>query len=278
MDDVIEGPIHRMKPRIKIFTRSFDLRLYSLSRKLYEELLWEGEAIPCVRLTDQSADGYFYTMLRDMECDIAINVDEDAFITNPQAVKDLVETVIEGGYANAGASDGDSATTGRNKIVTNPFFNVFNLALIRSRFDKSLMVRELNDAEPYYPFFRWMASEFKTLYLPCVRHGDGITTVLLDGKGREICLHTWFSRFYSMPSWIVRRIEPTQGMQKERIDAIIREAYGKAGRTIPEFRISDKTAFAANKVVRWMIKVPQRVSRWPYKIKRKILRRKSPNR
>lgn len=267
-----------MTPRIKIFTRSFDLRLYRLSKGLYEGLEWEGMKIPCVRLTDQSADGYFYTMLRDTECDIAINIDEDAFITNPQPVIDLIKTVIDGGYANAGASDGDSATTGRNKIVTNPFFNIFNLDLIRSKFNKSLMIRELNDAEPYYPFFRWMASEFKTLYLPCVRHKDGITTILLDEKGREICLHTWFSRFYSMPSWIVRKIEPTQGMQKARIDAIIREAYEKAECAIPEFGLSDKAAFAANKVVRWMIKIPQRVSRWPYKIKRKILRSKSQNR
>lgn len=51
-----------MKPRIKIFCRSFDLKLYRYSRGLYEQL-----GIPVVRLTDQSADGYFYTMLRDEE-------------------------------------------------------------------------------------------------------------------------------------------------------------------------------------------------------------------
>lgn len=264
-----------MTPKIKIFTRSFDLRLYRLARTLFEGMTWNGEVIRCVRLTDQSADGYFYTMLRDTECDIAVNIDEDAFLTDPQAVIDLIGTVIEGGYANAGASDGDPATTGRDKIVTNPFFNVFNLSLIRTKFDKSLMKRELNDAEPYYPFFRWMASEFKTLYLPCRRHSDGITTELLDNQGRTICLHTWFSRFYSMPSWIVRRIEPSQGTQKARIDAIIREAYASRKTEVPQFGFADNAAFAANKVIRWIIKVPQRVSRWPYKLKRKILRKKS---
>ena len=106
--------------RIKFFCRSFDLRLYLLSKGLYESLGYE-----CVRLTDQSADGYFYTMLKDNSCDIAINVDEDCFITNPDAVFSLVEYVIENGIANAGCPDGGGAVPrGANPIVTNPFFNI----------------------------------------------------------------------------------------------------------------------------------------------------------
>ena len=262
-------------PRIKIFTRSFDLRLYRLAKGLFCD--WkdaQGRPIPCVRLTDQSADGYFFTMLKDTDCDVAINVDEDAFIVDPEAVLALVDTLLEGGYANIGCSDGDPATTGRDAIVTNPFFNVFNLALIRTKFNRTLLKRRLDDAEPYYPFFRWMAATFPTLYLPARRHADGITTVALDPQQRPLCLHTWFSRFYSMPSWLVRRIEPTQGMQKTRIDAIIAEAYATRGREIPRFSPLDRLAFAGNKVLRWIIKVPQRVARWPYKLKRKLARKK----
>ena len=37
------------EPRIKIFCRSFDLRLYRLSKGLYES--W---GYPCIRLTDQT--------------------------------------------------------------------------------------------------------------------------------------------------------------------------------------------------------------------------------
>ncbi len=62
--------------RIKFYCRSFDLRLYRFSKAFYKRL-----GYPCVRLTDQSADGYFYTMLKDTDCDIAINVDEDCFNT-----------------------------------------------------------------------------------------------------------------------------------------------------------------------------------------------------
>lgn len=266
------------QPRIKIYTRSFDLRLYRLSKALYEG--WkdaEGNPIPCVRLTDQSADGYFFTMLRDTDCDIAINVDEDAFIVDPQAVLDLAVTLRDGGYANIGCSDGDSATTGRDPVVTNPFFNIFDLELIRSAFDRKKLVSRLEDAEPYYPFFHWMAATFPTLYLPAKRHKDSTTTIALDPQGRTLCLHTWYSRFYSMPSWIVRRIEPEQGMQKERIDAVIREAYSARGMDVPEFNAADRVAFAWNKAVRWIIKVPQRVSRWPYKLRRKLARRRISN-
>ncbi len=263
------------QPRIKIFTRSFDLRLYRLAKGLFCD--WkdaEGNPIPCVRLTDQTADGYFLTMLRDCDCDVAINIDEDAFIVNPGAVLTLVDTLLVGGYANIGCSDGDEATTGRDPIVTNPFFNVFNLALIRTRFNRNDLKKRLDDAEPYYPFFHWLAATFPTLYLPARRHPDGITTVALDPQQRPICLHTWFSRFYSMPAWIVRRIEPSQGTQKQRIDAVIQEAYALRGKPLPVFGPADRLAFAGNKVLRWLIKVPQRISRWPYKLKRRLARRK----
>lgn len=120
-----------------------------------------------------------------------------------------------------------------------------------------------------------MADTFPTLYLPARRHADGITTIALDPQGRTLCLHTWFSRFYSMPSWLVRRIEPSQGMQKARIDAVIREAYALRGLPVPSFGLTDRLSFAANKLVRWLIKIPQRIARWPYKLKRRIARKKS---
>lgn len=277
--------------RIKIFTRSFDLRLYRNSRGLYENL-----GIPVVRLTDQSADGYFHTMLKDTECDIAINIDEDAFLVDPDAMKALVETVIEGGYANAGCPDGGGfCPRAGNPIVTNPFFNVFNLKLIRTKFSREA-VREFNypenkdsmiaafpkerletgytfdryEYEPYYRFFLWMAFNFKTLYLPSARHKDGTSTILLSPEGRPICMHSWFARFYTTPSWAVRFFEPERGMQKSRIDSLIDESYAIRGLARPEFNFADSLAFFWNKVVRWTIKVPQRISRWPRKLKRKL--------
>lgn len=283
--------------KIKIFTRSFDLKLYLLSRRLYDDL-----GVPTVRLTDQSADGYFYTMLKDTDCDIAINIDEDAFLVDPDALFRLVDYVVSNGYANAGCPDGGGfCPRGANPIVTNPFFNIFNLKLIRTKFDrnairdfryadhKDRMIAaypkerlenkydfEKTDQEPYYPFFLWLANNFKTLYLPSARHEDGITTILLDPEGKPICLHTWFARFYTTPTWIVKLFDSRKrGMQKLRIDAVIDQAYASRGIERPEFGFGDRLSFLGNKIVRWIIKVPQRVSRWPYKIRKKLQRRAS---
>ena len=40
-------------------------------------------------------------------------------------------------------------------------------------------------------------------------------------------------------------------------------------------RQDDRLAFAGDKSVRWIIKAPQRMSRWPYKLKRRLARRKN---
>lgn len=285
-------------PRIKIFCRSFDLRLYRLSKGLYES--W---GFPCVRLTDQTADGYLRTMLKDTDCDIAINVDEDCFVTSKQAVLNLVGYVIANGIANAGCPDGGAKLPRIfNPLVTNPFFNIFNLNLLREQYSlqaektfdysahkqqmidaypKQLLVADrpydfdVTDHEPYYPFFLWQAYHTKTLYLPCERHADRWTTILYNHQGEEMCRHTWFARFYSVPSWTVRYFQPDAGKQKLRIDNVIRESYDMAEIELPVFTFWDECAFLWNKVVRWIIKVPQRIAGWPKKIKKKLSKRKS---
>lgn len=277
--------------RIKIFTRSFDLKLYRYSKGLFDSL-----GIPVVRLTDQSADGYFYTILKDEECDVAINIDEDAFLTDPQAMLRLADYVVENGYANAGCPDGGGfCPRVANPIVTNPFFNILNLKLIRTAFSRKAVKEfnylehkdemisrfpaerletkynfDRNEQEPYYPFFLWLAYSFKTLYLPSARHADGTSTILMDPQGNPICMHSWYARFYTTPDWAVRFFEPNRGMQKARIDALIDEAYAIRSIRRPVFGFSDRLSFLGNKIIRWVIKVPQRISRWPYKLKRKL--------
>ena len=258
-------------PRIKIFTRSFDLRLYRRSKALYERL-----GYPVVRLTDCSADGYFYRMLKEPDCDIAINIDEDAFLIDPAVLEDLIQTVIAGAYANAGCPDGGTPAVprGGDPRVTNPFFNILDLRQIRPAFHRSEMIRKDEDKEPYYPFFHWLAASFKTLYLPAERHPDGLSTILKDPQGRPFCLHAWFARFYSMPGWVVRRLEGNAIDQKARIEALIDEAYAQRGIVKVPFSTWDKFSFLLNDLIRWIIKVPQRISRWPYKIARNVRRRR----
>ena len=276
--------------RIKFYCRSFDLRLYRISKRFYE-----GLGYPCVRLTDQSADGYFYTMLADTDCDIAINVDEDCFISDPQAVLDLVDYVLANGYANAGCPDGGgNAPRHSNPLVTNPFFNIFDLRMIRTKFSreavkafrydehKQAMIaaypKELLETdytfdrpkiiEPYYPFLLWLAANFKTLYLPTRRHKDGWTTLLYDPQGRMLCAHSWLARFYSVPSFIAKRMQRNVGKQKARINALIGEVAAQRGIVIPKETLWETLWYAGDKTVRWVIKVPQRIAAWPAKYRR----------
>ena len=260
------------EPRIKIYCRSFDLRLYKYSRGLYECMGW-----PMVRLTDKSADGYLYSILEDEDCDIAVNIDEDAFLVDPQALKELVDKVIDEGYAHAGCPDGGNTAMPRSgdPTVVNPFFSVMNLGLIRPFFDKSALQHRDDDLEPYYPLMRWLASYFKTLYLPAVKHGDGITTVLQDTAGRMLCLHSWFARFYSMPAWMTGRIQKGLPGQKARIDALIDEAYALRGVARPVFGVRERFSFVLNDILRWLIKIPQRISGWPRKLRRHLHRTKA---
>ena len=260
---------------IKFYCRSFDLRLYEKSRLFYVSL-----GYPCVRLTDQTADGYFYTMLRDTDCDIAINVDEDCFLADPKAIFELVDFVVTNGYANAGCPDGGGATPrNANPIVTNPFFNIFNLRLIREKAGNAEQIKQAvkhfdykgqHLYEPYYPFFFWLAYHFKTLYLPSKKHPDGWTTMLYDQQGHLLCQHSWLSRFYSVPAFIIHHWQKTAGAQKDRIDALIAETAAMRGIAVPEESFSDTLRYAVDKTIRWSIKVPQRIANWPNKLRKKL--------
>ena len=150
-----------------------------------------------------------------------------------------------------------------------PFFNIFNLTLIRSKASPVPTEPKQGDAEPYYALFHWLATTFPVLYLPCRKHSDTLTTEVLDAQGYVICLHSWLSRFYNVPTPIVKLFEPERVKQKARIDAIIREAYGLRKKAVPEFRTADKLAFAGDRFIRWCIKIPQRIAGWPGKLLRR---------
>lgn len=268
-------PIMTPSPRIKFFCRSFNKELYQLSRRLYEDA-----GYLCVRLTDQTADGYFFTMLADETCDIAINVDEDCFLTDLDAVLRLAHKVDEEGWVNAGCSDaGQGCPRSGDAEVTNPFFNVFNLRLIRQSWDACHLIPELRKdsykgLEPYYNFFHWMVRTFpgKTLYLDNLKHPDGVTTMLYAPDRALLCLHTWFARQFS-PSLLTRLFEGNdlKGLNHQvRINAVIDEVYGIRHLSRPSFSLLHRIGFKIDACQRWAIKIPQRIANWPNKLRRKF--------
>lgn len=261
-------------PRIKFYCRSFNKELYLLSKGLYEQA-----GYPCVRLTDQTADGYFFAMLADEECDIAINVDEDCFITDLDAVLALAKRVEDEGWVNAGCSDAGAGVPRKgDATVTNPFFNVFNLHEIRKSWNAYRLIPELKkDAlkgiEPYYNFFHWMVRTFpdRTLYLDNTRHADTITTQLYCDQ-QLLCLHTWFARLFKV-SVFTRLFEGNDRKDVNhqlRINAIIDCAYQIRDLRRPVFGPLARLGFTVDEIIRWSIKVPQRVANWPKKLMAKM--------
>ena len=271
------------KYRIKIFTRSFSPELYTYSRGLFHA------DIPIVRLTDQTADGYFFTMLEDTDCDIAVNIDEDAFVTDWDSIIELIEYVVEHNIANTAAPDaGPGCPRHHNPIVTNPFFNILNLKLIRTKYTTPKDIQKFSyenhreeliakfphallktlecnldciDYEPYYPFFFWLAYHFDTLYLTAVRHSDGYSSILHNHEGRPFCLHSWFARKFKV-----------QRFHTQRIFNLINEAYTARQMQVPTFTTKERFEHIGELFVRYALKITSRVMNWPRKWKKWYVR------
>lgn len=223
--------------QVKIYTRSINYELYRRSQRLI------GLGLPRVRLVNTTADGYFYRMLADRDCQWAINIDEDAFVTDGEAILALLRHMQREGIVACGMSDGMLVRPG-NPVVLNPFFNVLNLEAIRARFSAAEVrdfcyearrdslvaqlpeqLREGRDMqlgltaeEPFYKFFFWLADCFPPLYLDARTHPDGISTVLFNHEGRRMLLHSWFSRCWR-----------TDEAHTARIEALYREALQASG-------------------------------------------------
>lgn len=220
--------------RIKIYTRSMSDVLYHKSMALCS-LPYEK-----VRLLNTSADGYLYQVIADTDADWVVNIDEDAFVSNIDALQRLIDYCMENNYVNCGMPDGGVVhLRDGNPLVTNPYFNILNTKALREQFnieklketpDKKRFIQtdlligtydfSATNVEPYYPFFIWMSNHFKTLYLKATNHPDGESTMLYNHLGEEILIHTWYSRFYNHERSHTRRIDNAfkEACQKQGIN------------------------------------------------------------
>lgn len=230
----------------KIYTRSINYELYRMSGHCLDL------PFPRVRLVNTTADGYFYRMLQDTDCDWAVNIDEDAYVVDNQAILDLLDYMRSNDITNCGMSDGIMVRP-CNPAVTNPFFNILNLSAIRKKFDleeiKNFNYFEHRDAilaklpphllqvdaerlsmtreEPFYNFFLWMAYRFRTLYLDAEMHPDGISTILKNHQGQPMLYHSWFSREWRKDATHTRRIEALyrEACNKRHLDPLMPSAW-----------------------------------------------------
>lgn len=202
--------------KIEIYTRSMNHQLYASAMKTLAYFDYKRH-----RLMGTTADGYLKRILHS-KADYVINIDEDAFVTDPEALTELLDYCMENHIVNCGMPDGGvSRMRTHNPLVTNPFFNIFAVRELREHFSEQVIreyavhkpeyerftphhllhegITYLYDYfEPYCPFFVWTSQTCKTLYLDAVQHEDGCSTVLLNHLGKPFLVHTWHSRDYGL--------------------------------------------------------------------------------
>ncbi len=210
--------------KIEIYTRSMNWKLYQLSQNT---ITLNYKRNRC-RFT--TADGYFYDRILKSKADYIVNIDEDAFVTDNHKLQNLLNFCIENDYVNCGVSDGGVMEIRKhNPLVTNPFFNIINVSKIRKEFDLENVIKnysthqvdfekhtpthllrskyEYDFYEPYVPFFLWLDTNYKTLFLDACEHEDGHSNEVLDHEGKPFLLHSWYSRLYGIDNFHTERIE-----------------------------------------------------------------------
>lgn len=226
--------------RIAIFCNSQFDDLYQYSLEFYKELAYQKIVI--------SGQNKFYSLrflLHVIESypqyDYGIFIDEDCFISNTNAMTDLLEYVIKNKYTFCGPPDGGVIChREHNPISINTFFTVIDLKTLRhiynrheienSRYGKDLnkyipfkLIRKgisikYDNYEPYYKLFFWaLRHGAKPLYLNVRNYdtdADKLSTVLKNQNGVEFAYHSWFSR-----NWKQKR-----NNQKDRILKLIQDA------------------------------------------------------
>lgn len=120
--------------RIELFTRSMNYKLYDAAMQTVASLPYKR-----YRLQAQTADGYLLAMLNS-GADWAINIDEDAFVTDIEALEELLRYCIANDIVNCGMQDGGLLPIRKhNPLVTNPFFNIINLVALRKKYSRQVV-------------------------------------------------------------------------------------------------------------------------------------------
>ena len=226
-------PTHNINQphKIIIVTRHSNKQLYDFSSKFYKSLNY-----PCYTITNSTADGYIESCINidkllNKNVEIVINIDDDAFVSYPQRINEMIEYMKLNNYDYSGIPDGGLRGQPRNHnpCSMNPFFNIFFIKCIRDKMNDNItpidfsvnLTRQLpfdlfdrdykyNYVEPYYGLFFHMLKKCKVLFLCNLQHynpsEDHSTTILKNEKGQEILKHTWYARYYNKKPEETKRI------------------------------------------------------------------------
>lgn len=162
----------------------------------------------------------------DIQTRWAINVDEDCFLINPQAILDLIARMEREGYDTAAVQDGATHMRFHNPVLFNPYFFIFDVAKVQAapstpdldpaaesrKFAHLVRYAELpydyDGFESYYPFFvDLLRAGLRPLFLNDVcydafrpRDFDlGKPSIVVGDDGRQLAIHSWWSRMWHLP-------------------------------------------------------------------------------
>jgi hypothetical protein len=193
-----------------------------------------------IKVRGASADGFLdYVFNTKFDTKWVLNLDEDCFLINYESIYKLIDFMENNDYDYCGIQDGGEIPVRiHHPLVSNPFFNLFNMEKIYS-LDKnyyykkyapdeiakkySNLIRFNNGKlkydfyEEFYKHFFWLlesgmkpyfieAKEFRQeryfVIAPLFRTIPyyNCPTLLLDNDGIETAIHTWHSRYYHYPN------------------------------------------------------------------------------
>ena len=95
--------------------------------------------------------------------------------------------------------------------------------------------------------------------------------MLYDAEGRHLCSHSLFARQFR-PTLLTHLFEGNDRKDINhtlRIEQLIQEVYAVRGMSVPVLSPLQVLQCRWDEVVRWSIKVPQRIANWPNKLRKK---------
>jgi hypothetical protein len=222
--------------KVKIVSNYINEELYKESKSFYEKV----DFIEHIKINGSGGLyglSFFEYVIKNIDsCDWMIYIDEDCFITDTNAMLDLLFYQIKNNISFSGMPDGGVISHRfHNPISINAFFTIINLKFLRTFYNpninqfynKDLDVFIPNNLlktnikqeekfsrtiaegykpygiiydnfEPYYKiFFSMLRNNCKYLYLDAYDSDlDDLTTILKNHEGKEFAYHTWFARSY----------------------------------------------------------------------------------
>lgn len=199
-----------------IVTRSANDGLYTLFKSLWNE---DNTFIQCKQFPayNGALDYLLHLFESNKYSGYIVNADEDFFLMNEGLLDSVILSMQKNNFAYCGVPDGGIISHRNNSVFNvNPFFNVFNVDLIKTKiksFNNSKQYDYANKVEknavlnePFAGFLYWLHLNFTGANFTHIESTDGISTVIKIND-KPLGIHSWYSREYGKDPAQTERID-----------------------------------------------------------------------